>query len=345
MGFASNLADMLDWWLAEVAGLLPARSHDRYEQANVVAEIGRRAVRVRRPDGTPLFEATLADFRGELARHIQLGTIGQRPLIGLVLEVGRALERPLTPFRLPPRRARDMALLDVQSTTPFDPAETLILLPEEADAKSGERYFVVKRGSLEPALEAVNLNGKVAFLDASTAHGPITLQRAGYQALMPQRWRAKMASTLTKTAVAACLIGMPATAAHAYWRYSSAIASLDTTIEGLDSEVKAVRALSKQRTDRIARLQAVRAEKAQAVPLIRVWQEMTKIVPDNTWLSDLALNGDKVTFTGLSKSASDLIALLETSPLFSNPTFTAPVVRAPDADGERFTIEMQVDRS
>ena len=29
----------------------------------------------------------------------------------------------------------------------------------------------------------------------------------------------------------------------------------------------------------------------------------------------------------------------------SNPTFAAPVVRAPDADGERFTIEMRIDRS
>ena len=345
MGFASDLADIRDWWLAELAGLIGVRSRGRGTQVDIVAEIGRGVVRVSRPDRTPLFEAKLSEFADELGRHVQLGTLRQSPSIGLVLEAGRALERPLAPLRLPRRRALDMALLDVQSSTPLDPAEALILLAQESGAVRAQRYFVVKRGNLEPVLRAAYQHGRVVFVRALTADGPITLQHADYRGLTPPGWRGKIASILTKAAVAACLIALPATAAHAYWRYSSAIASLDSEVEGLDGEVKVVRALSKQRTDRIARLQAVRMEKAQAVPLVSVWEEMTKIIPDNTWLSDLAVDGDKVTFTGLSKSASDLIALLEASPLFSNPTFAAPVVRAPDADGERFTIEMRIDRS
>ena len=86
MGFASDLADIRDWWLAELAGLIGVRSRGRGTQVDIVAEIGRGVVRVSRPDRTPLFEVKLSEFADELGRHVQLGTLRPRPSIGLVLE-------------------------------------------------------------------------------------------------------------------------------------------------------------------------------------------------------------------------------------------------------------------
>jgi hypothetical protein len=65
-------------------------------------------------------------------------------------------------------------------------------------------------------------------------------------------------------------------------------------------------------------------------------------VESNTWLTDLDLRDDTVTFGGVSQGASALIPLLERSPLFRTPSFSQPVVRAEEG-GERFTITMQVE--
>nr|WP_280949768.1 PilN domain-containing protein [Rhizobium sp. CF080] len=47
-------------------------------------------------------------------------------------------------------------------------------------------------------------------------------------------------------------------------------------------------------------------------------QELTQILPDDTWLTDIAIDGDMLTITGFAaESAAALIATLDASELFS----------------------------
>jgi general secretion pathway protein L len=149
---------------------------------------------------------------------------------------------------------------------------------------------------------------------------------------------------LLKAGLAICLFGLVATYAHARYRQLDGLRRLDAAIETLNEDVKVVRSLSDRREQQIRHVESVRLHKRQTVPLARIWEEMTRVIPDNSWLSDLSVNETKITITGFSRSAAGLIAMLEASPLFSGPTFTAPVVRAPGMDAERFTIEMDLER-
>ncbi|MCV3243104.1 PilN domain-containing protein [Mesorhizobium sp. ZC-5] len=324
--------------------MLPARLRSDRRPHTIVG-VGKSVARIRQQADGNIAEVSLHELPDALGRLVRLEKRAGRPLVELVLEPGCYLERQLSPFRLAKRRARNMAALDIQLSTPLEPAGVVPLFARGDRDRPGHRYFIVKRKVLVPLVAAVeSAPARLAAVKVRNGDETIELDPDDYRFLTRRTRRDATAGTLLKAGIVACIVGATATFAHAQWRYTSGLSQLDQTIETLNVEVKAVRALAEQRKQQIERIESVRAQKEQAIPLVRIWEEMTRVIPDNSWISDLSVNGGKVTFTGISKSAAGLIALLDASPLFAGPTFTAPVAKAIGTEGERFTIEMELER-
>lgn len=343
MNIAGDLADFGNWWLSETMDTLPVVSRQRRNRADYQIRIGGGAVCVGRLATGETVELSLDGLGQNLRRLIKKSRT--KPRIELILEAGRFLERPLSAFRLPKGRAGEMAAIDIQSATPLDPADVIILFASNVQELPGQRYFVVKRQVLEPLIKAVEgVPANVASIALQTEHGLLEMEPDSYRHLMS---RAKRNAFMRKAAIAAlatCLVGTAATFAHAQWRYARGAQQLDTAIESLDADVKEVRALSERRKEQIQQIASVREQKQQAVPVIKIWEELSRVIPDDAWASDLSINGGKIRVTGFSQSAAGLIAALDASPLFRGPTFSAPVVKSPEMDRERFTIDMELQR-
>ncbi|WP_461481561.1 PilN domain-containing protein [Porticoccus sp.] len=71
-------------------------------------------------------------------------------------------------------------------------------------------------------------------------------------------------------------------------------------------------------------------------------QEVTRIMPDNTWVSRLRADDGGVNLQGESSKASDLIALLEQSERFQNVQFVSPITVNPATNMERYEIKMEL---
>lgn len=69
--------------------------------------------------------------------------------------------------------------------------------------------------------------------------------------------------------------------------------------------------------------------------------ELTQVVPADAYLTTFRVRSDRVEVEGFARSASDLIPLLEKSPLFKNPQFTSPVTKVQD-NQERFSLTMEL---
>jgi general secretion pathway protein L len=151
------------------------------------------------------------------------------------------------------------------------------------------------------------------------------------------------AGRLQAAGIAICLIGLAVTIAHAHWQYYRASADLDATIASAEGEAAMVRRLIAARNLKLSQIAAIRSEKQAAVPLVSILEEMSRVIPDSTWLTDIEINGNEVVFSGYSESAAALIPLLEESKLFQSPTFRTPVVRVANQSGDRFTIVMGVE--
>jgi general secretion pathway protein L len=74
---------------------------------------------------------------------------------------------------------------------------------------------------------------------------------------------------------------------------------------------------------------------------LRLLQQLTRLLPDGTWLQELHIGEDSVEIYGLSDRAADLVPPLENSPYFTQVEFTAPITRD-NKNKEIFRIRMRL---
>ncbi|HWX77702.1 MAG TPA: PilN domain-containing protein [Candidatus Acidoferrales bacterium] len=77
--------------------------------------------------------------------------------------------------------------------------------------------------------------------------------------------------------------------------------------------------------------------------VLRVLDELSKIVPTNAYLSNLRYKAGALEMQGSAENASTLIPLLERSPVFENVGFNAPSNRGRD-NRETFSLKADVER-
>jgi general secretion pathway protein L len=148
------------------------------------------------------------------------------------------------------------------------------------------------------------------------------------------RWRL----ALTTALVVSLLCGLAALGAQA--TVGAALSDeADTLSASLDQRRAAL--LRRQHANDDPATQALNARKRENPSAVVVLEALSRAIPDEAWLTELRLKGDKVEIAGLATDAALLVKHIEQSPHFSRATFTAPTTRS-DEDRESFRIEAHV---
>jgi general secretion pathway protein L len=116
--------------------------------------------------------------------------------------------------------------------------------------------------------------------------------------------------------------------AHAAWNERVAAAQKEAREarklrNALESSVRAANFLARQR--------------ARQPTVLEVLADLTRRLPDDTWLEKVAINGGNVVLIGQSDQAATLPKLLQDSTLLHKPTLTGSVQADPRTGKERFT--------
>ena len=90
------------------------------------------------------------------------------------------------------------------------------------------------------------------------------------------------------------------------------------------------------------RVRFIADKKLEAPSALAILDELTRIIPKDTWLYELRINRPEIRISGYSPSASSLLGKINDSPMFKNPRFRSPVTRPGNIDKERFNLSFEL---
>ena len=100
-----------------------------------------------------------------------------------------------------------------------------------------------------------------------------------------------------------------------------------------DAETKLQATLAE--VDNFRKLRAANASKLAAL------EELSRLLPDTAWVTDLRIEGGTIDISGLASQAVQLVPILERSAFFRDATLTAPLTFDQREDKERFSIRVR----
>ncbi len=122
----------------------------------------------------------------------------------------------------------------------------------------------------------------------------------------------------------------------------AAVKKLETEIKRLGTEIATIerkREGVKELETHIDYLVSLRRDRPVVLDILK---ELTQIIPENAWVRSLSFSGKDVQIEGYGDSASDLIPLLEASPLFRDVAFLARITKTKDGK-DQFRIGLQLE--
>jgi general secretion pathway protein L len=347
----------LSWWSRGLAAWLPVRWR-------AALGLGRdRLLLSQDPDALQLRLQTGDGLEGPILRDV--GRLPAGALLGidadplavvlapaivdlprwLVLPANAGLRRRMTLPAAAAERLRDVVSFEIDRQTPFtaDAAafDARILDRRAADGQLDVELVAVPLTAIQPRLDALGgVASTLAGIDLADSSGvPL-----GVNLLPPaqRRHRADPWGTwnwvLGVVAVAALGLGL--------WQVlDNRRAAADAFQKEVDARTAQARTASARRQSLIDAVEGqnyldqLRRGRPSA---IEVLDELTRRLPDTTYLEKVAIENDRITVIGLSSEASSLVGRLEGSKLWRAPALTGALQPDPRSGRDRFTLVADV---
>jgi general secretion pathway protein L len=125
------------------------------------------------------------------------------------------------------------------------------------------------------------------------------------------------------------------------WQKREVVLVLDRQVKQAKQRTEAIEILRRQLDAASGEYQFLLERKAKRPAVVEVLEEITNLLPDDTWLNQLEIKGGEAIISGATESSARLIRLLEKSDLLEEPSFRSPLVKGRDA-GERFQMALRL---
>ncbi|HSZ74976.1 MAG TPA: PilN domain-containing protein [Rhizomicrobium sp.] len=199
---------------------------------------------------------------------------------------------------------------------------------------------IIKRDIVDDAIEYCRAEGltvgAIGFTGERREAGPrsFPVDRLAMLRLFWRRWNVPLLATF------AFVLGLASLAA-AYERGVAAENLIEDRLEQERVSALSVAHLHAEISQVKKQAEFLGHERAASL-FVETLADLTRILPDDTWLSEIEMNAAKVRIQGNSKAASNLIAIIDRSGRFANAQFEAPVMRGQGDASDRFDLSFDV---
>jgi general secretion pathway protein L len=349
--------EFITWWIGELRAMLPERLVRLLIppiDELVVEPVGSRLILRRQNSagqrvlGEVQVEGVDPETASAALRPLIANLDLQKMQVALRLPSSRALRKTVDLPAAAEENLRQVMAFEMDRLTPF-PAESVyydvrVVEHDVQNRRIKAALTVLPRASVDPEVELLH--------ELGLKPDAVALPRGTETGQSP--WRVPIASNggagrqvvgrLTMLLLALTVIMLIASIIVALDRQSRNVEALEREVAVARKEADEGRRLQEE----IVRLSSagdfIVERKQQRPPVVEVLNELTRSMPDDTWLYRMRLLDTELQTFGYSPNASALIGVIENSRLFANAQFRAPLTRDPRIDAEQFHIAFQVQR-
>ncbi|MEZ5901253.1 MAG: PilN domain-containing protein [Hyphomicrobiaceae bacterium] len=221
-------------------------------------------------------------------------------MIGIRLDKSACLERKIVLPTNARDRFRSIIDLDIERTTPFKLGEIYSAFVDDdtrtlSRDKTALRLFIVKRDYIDPHIQTLTAMGlPPSFVDCWDEAGvhPIELDFLAASAVHDHPPQTPIRVEASLVAVAA-LLALFAGASY-FWKVSSASADLRNKVEQARAHHQTLRASIAQQESQLEIANEIQNFTRRGPRPELILQELTHLLPDGTYLTDLELSDDKI---------------------------------------------------
>jgi len=262
----------------------------------------------------------------------------------LLLPAASGLRRRMLLPSAAAERLRDVIGFEIERQTPFAAGDVVFdaqILERRADGQLDVELVAVPKAGFEAALAQLRtLAGTLAGVDVADGSGATV----GVNLLPPERryrtldpWRT-WNWALAAVALLALAIGL--------WQIldnrRSAAQRFEQEVAGRSDQARRVAVQRQQLVDAVQGAAFLDRARRGRPTMVELMDELSRRLPDNTYLEKLAVEDDRLLLIGLSGEASSLPARLEGSPLWRSPALTGALQPDPRTRRDRFTLTAEL---
>ena len=368
-GAGETLGNAWGWWMTRLGECVPApiATWLRGQEQTALLEWSADALLLSKGNSaTPIGRATIDALSPTKAEDfaVAIKTIASRVRGPVTLVIGEA--RVLRKTISLPLAARDTARqtvgYDLDRLTPF-PSGTVLFDAVEKSVDHGARTVAVEfaatpRSQLDALLNAAQRGGLQIVRVVPTAQDV----RGGLNLIRAQEMSEKRSAWLSPHLWLGLLTAGLAAAVIAYplWQKRQQVLEAQPIMAQAERDAVETDKVTKELQQRINQYNFLPAKRHSTPLTVQILDEVTKLLPDDTWVQNFDLKTVRANASGTSTAVTSrelqvqgetevsqrLIGLFENSPLFSTPQYKSPLTKlnypGQSVNGDRFHVSMEV---
>lgn len=238
-------------------------------------------------------------------------------------------------------RLREVLGFEIDRQTPFSLDEVYYdarVLGRRGDGQIDAELVVVPRANLETALADLGapLRATLSGVDMADADGlPLGIN------LLPGTQRRRRRDPRAAWNIGLMLVALIALGGG-LWQIlhnrEAATDAFEVIAKQRSAQAKKVSAEKKQLVDLVEGLRFLQQTRNGRPSTVEVLDELSRRLPDNTYVEKVSIEGDKILIIGLSSEAPRLVEKLQGSKLWSSMNLTGALLPDPTKGKDRFTL-------
>ena len=202
---------------------------------------------------------------------------------------------------------------------------------------SGASVMVESLGELRPGLKVSEINNLPETLSLDWSGFSYSIDLISPQVLSRRRLWFKL-EVAAAIFLLLTLIGQPLAVLAGKRRH---LQRLEKKLAVVRLEADKLSGIRKQNQATIDHFETLAGHVREQSVTIDLLKELTEVIPQDSWLSSLAIRGQKIHLQGTSASATAVVKALEDSPLFDKVHFDSPVVKKGSSETFKIIVDLE----